>query len=171
MDEPIGSSMLDGTDFVARLDVVERRLERLAASGTPQGLTEPDPDTEERWEASQVWAHMAEFVPFWRGELERVVAAFDGDPVPFGRTKADPARIAGIEMGRREPVTYLQARVHEEMAELRRYLSGLTAAEWNAVGRYVRGNEMDLEAIAERFLINHLEEHADQLEALTKDAE
>lgn len=168
MDEQTSSPMLDVTNIVARLEDLGRRLERLRADRSPGGLTEPDPDTDERWEASQVWAHMAEFVPFWRGEIERVIAAFDGEPVPFGRTKTDPARIAGIEVGHHEPVADLKRRVQNDVAELRRYLTGLTSAEWNAVGRYVRGDEMDVEAIARRFHVNHLEEHAEQLEGLTE---
>src|SRR5688500_18689037 len=100
--EPDHTPMLDGTDFLARLEAVESRLARHAALDKPRGLTEPDPGGAERWEAGQVWAHIAEFVPYWHGEAESVIAAYDGEPVPFGRTKEDAGRLAGIEMGRHE---------------------------------------------------------------------
>jgi len=165
VDEPTQSSMLDGTDFVARLEEVEKRLDALAAA-TPTGLTEPDPGGTERWEAGQVWAHVAEFVPYWQGEVESVIGSYDGDPVPFGRTKEDPARLAGIEMGRHEAVRQLKERVHEGIDELKRYLAARTSAEWNAVGRHPLRGEMDVEAIIGRFVVAHLEEHAEQLDGL-----
>lgn len=165
VDEPTQSSMLDGTDFVARLEEVEKRLDALAAA-TPTGLTEPDPGGTERWEAGQVWAHVAEFVPYWQGEVESVIGSYDGDPVPFGRTKEDPARLAGIEMGRHEAVRQLKERVHEGIDELKRYLAARTSAEWNAVGQHPLRGEMDVEAIIGRFVVAHLEEHAEQLDRL-----
>ena len=161
-----GSDMLDGTNFRARLEAVERRFEQHANSDTPTGLTEPDPGGTERWEAGQVWAHLAEFVPYWHHELESVISAFDGDPVPFGRIKTDPGRIAAIEMGRHDPLPESFERVREALAGLRRYLDGLTSAEWNAVGRHRTRGDMDVEAIVERFIVAHLEEHAEQLDAL-----
>jgi hypothetical protein len=166
LDQLSQSSMLDGTDFVARLDAVEERLDALAAEVTPNGLTEPDPGGTERWEAGQVWAHMAEFVPYWHGEVEAVIASYDGDPVPFGRTKEDAGRISGIEVGRHEAVRQLKGRVHDGIEELKRFLAVRTSAEWNAVGQHALRGEMDVEAIVGRFVVAHLEEHADQLDGL-----
>jgi hypothetical protein len=166
MDDEGGTSMLDGTDFVARLDAIEKRLDRLAADRTPTSLTEPDPGGTERWEAGQVWAHMAEFVPYWQREVESVVGSYDGDPVPFGRTKEDPGRIAGIEMGRHEAVKQMNARVHEAVEDLKAYLAARTTAEWSAVGVHAVRGEMDVERMVGRFVVGHLEEHADQLDSL-----
>ena len=167
-DPTVGSTeMLDGSDVVGRLDDVERRLNAHAEREKPDGLTDPDPGGTERWEAGQVWAHMAEFVGYWSDELSRVISTYDGDPVPFGRTKEDAGRIASIEMGRNEPIPELMSRVSDSIAELKRSLSGLTPAEWNAVGRHPTRGELDAEAIVERFIVAHLEEHADQLDTLT----
>ena len=168
MDDEIGTSLLDGTDFVERLNAVEQRLEDRASAEVPSGLTDPDPGGTERWEAGQVWAHMAEFVAYWHGQVESVIAAYDGDAVPFGRTKEDPARIAGIEMGRHEVVRGLRERVHEAIEDIKHYLSMLTPAEWNAVGAHPTRGEMDIEAIVGRFVVSHLVEHADQLDKLAQ---
>ena len=162
-----GSDMLDGSNVAGRLDDVERRLNAHAEREKPTGLTEPDPDGTERWEAGQVWAHMAEFVGYWSDELDRVLSTYDGDAVPFGRTKEDAGRLAGIETGRNEPVPELMGRVSEAIAELKRKLAGLTTAEWNAIGRHPTRGELDAEAIVELFIVAHLEEHADQLDGLT----
>ena len=166
LDEPLGSPMLDGTDFLARLDAVEERLDRHAQTEPPSGLTEPDPGGTERWEAPQVWAHMAEFVGYWQGQLESVIGEYDGTPVPFGRTKTDPGRIAAIETGRTEPIAALRARVHDSIEALKRHLATLTSAEWNAVGRHPTLGDMDVERAVEHFVISHLEEHAAQLDSL-----
>ena len=168
MDEQTtGTSMLDGTDFISRLSDVEKRLDALAAAQTPSGVTEPDPGGTERWEAGQVWAHMAEFVPYWHREVEGVIGGYDGDPVPFGRTKEDPGRISGIEMGRHEAVRQLRARVHNGIEELKLFLAARTSPEWNAVGHHAIRGDMDVEAIVGRFVVSHLEEHADQLDSIS----
>jgi hypothetical protein len=166
LDQPESSDMFDGLDTSARLDTVERRLAAHAAATPTAGLTEPDEGGDERWEEGQVWAHLAEFVPYWDEQLEGVIAAYDGTAVPFGRTKSDVGRITAIEMGRHEDIALQMSRTHEAIERLRRYLDGLTTAEWNAVGLHPTLGEMDVEAIVERFLIRHLEEHADQLDGL-----
>jgi hypothetical protein len=165
-DEPIQSSMLDGTDFLGRLDTIEARIAEHARRAAPTGLTEPDPDAQERWEAAQVWAHMAEFVGYWHEQIERVIADYDGEPVPFGRVKTDPGRAAAIEVGRHEPIPALVERVQHSIAETREFLRGLTTPEWSAVGRHPTRGDMDVEAMVGRFILNHLEEHLEQLDGL-----
>jgi hypothetical protein len=90
-------------ELIGRLRSVERRLVEHAEAedrGLPAGLTAPDPGGEERWEAGQVWAHVAEFPAYWLGQVRRVLAG-GPDPVPFGRVKTDPDRLAAIERDRR----------------------------------------------------------------------
>ena len=75
-------------EFLRRLDAVENRLEAHAAAEiAPDALTAPDPPTGERWEAGQVWAHLAEFIPYWQGEAELVVEQGRQEPVGFGRRR------------------------------------------------------------------------------------
>lgn len=166
MDEQIQSSMLDGTDFVARLDAIAGRIREQAAREAPLGLTEPDAGGDERWEAGQVWAHMAEFVGYWQQEIERVVADYAGEPVSFGRVRSDPGRIAAIDVGRHEQISALVDRVQDSISQVNRYLGRLTVPEWSATGRHQTRGEMDVEAIAGEFIANHLDEHLDQLDDL-----
>ena len=168
MDEPVEpiAPMLEGSDLMSRLDAAADRLAELAKAEAPSGLTEPDPGADERWEAGQVWAHVAEFVPYWHTQIESVIAAYDGTPVPFGRTKTDPDRLAGIEMGKTEPIADLAARTAESTAAAKRYLEGLLPAEWSAIGLHPVRGEMSVEAMAETFLANHLEEHVEQLDGM-----
>ncbi|MBA2315005.1 MAG: hypothetical protein H0V87_06425 [Chloroflexi bacterium] len=155
-----------GIDFEGRLDDIRRRLDEVAPAPLPAGLTDPDPGGEERWEAAQVWAHMAEFVGYWHDQLRSVIAEYAGDPVPFGRTKRDAARIAAIELGRHEPVDELARRTREALAAVTGDLAGLSTAEWKAAGLHETVGVMDLEAIVERFIVGHMEEHLDQLKGL-----
>jgi hypothetical protein len=168
LEEPVEppTPMLDGSDVMDRLDDVEARLREHAEAERPSGLTDPDEGADERWEAGQVWAHIAEFVPYWHTEMQSVIGSYDGTPVPFGRTKTDPARIAAIEMGRHEQISDQMTRTDESIAALKSYLAGLTPAEWNAVGLHPTRGELDVEQMVERFVVAHLEEHAEQLDKL-----
>lgn len=152
--------------WLARLDAAEERLADHAASPKPGGLTDPDPPTGERWDAGQVWAHLAEFLPYWRAEIGKVVAAATAEPVPFGRTKKDPDRIAAIERRRNEDPPALMAEVRAHVAAWRAWLAGLPAEAWDAVGAHPTLGPLDMDAMLTHFVVGHLEEHADQLDGL-----
>jgi hypothetical protein len=163
--------MTDQTGLFARMAAAEGRLAAFAED-PPPGLTDPDPATGEQWDAGQAWAHVAEFVPYWQGEMERVVAgARQGSaPVPFGRTVADEGRVGAIESGRHEPPAEQMARLAGALTLIRSYLVGLDDADWEARGTHPRRGEMTVAEMTERFVVAHLEEHADQLEKLAADA-
>jgi threonine dehydratase len=156
-------------ELQARLDRVERRLGEHAAQPVPSGLTDPDPGGEERWEAGQVWAHLAEFPAFWLGQVRAVLAAADAgqeQPIRFGRTKADADRIAAIERERHTDPGELLDRVRRDLAEVREAARGLPDAAWTVRGEHPTLGEMPVSRIVERFIVGHLEEHADQLDGL-----
>jgi hypothetical protein len=157
---------MDTTEIFDRLELVEQRLAEHAAGPAPDGLTEPDEGATERWEAAQVWAHMAEFTGYWQAELEKVVDNFHGTPVPFGRTKDDLNRAQGIEAGRSVPIADLMQQVHANIEVVRDYLSTLTEDQMKSVGLHSTRGELDVTAIVNRFTLDHLEEHADQLDGL-----
>jgi len=153
-------------DIDERLEVVEQRLKENAAGPAPTGLTDPDEGDTERWEAAQVWAHMAEFVSYWQSQLEKVVDNYKGEPIPFGRLKDDTGRKDGIESGRHEPITNLMEEVEGGIEGVRRYLPTLSDAQWASVGLHPRRGEMSVQEMVERFTVDHLEEHANQLDSL-----
>ena len=149
------------------LDRVDRVGARLVELARPlEGLTEPEEGSGERWEAAQVWGHINEFVPYWIEQIEDVIEGYQGEPVPFGRTKNDPLRLQGIESGKTmEPTTHLHwLELHLE--DLRGFLRALDQNAFGAVGLHSRLGGLELEKMIEEFLVGHLEEHADQLEAL-----
>jgi DinB family protein len=145
----------------------EQRLAAHAAGPVSTNLTDPDPETpEERWQAGQVWGHLAEFMPYWLGQLDKVISQYSGQPVPFGRTKADAARLQGIADGLGVPIADQMASVREAIAMARNYLAQLTPEQWAAIGLHARRGEMGVPDIVRTFMLDHLEEHASQLDAL-----
>ncbi|MEX0667507.1 MAG: hypothetical protein WD313_04190 [Acidimicrobiia bacterium] len=160
------SPMADLDAWLARIDAVEARLRVLA---TPtEGLTDADPATGEQWEAGQVWGHIAEFIQFWVEQAGDVIDAYRGEPVPFGRTRSDPTRLAGIEQGRHVAIDIMWQEVEADLADLRRFLEALPQGWSDSVGLHSTLGVIPTERVVEDFLIGHLEEHAAQLEGLAE---
>ena len=158
--------------LLARLSDAERRLVEHADHPLPSGLTDPDPGGEERWEAGQVWAHLAEFPAYWLAQAQRVVALPTSEPVPFGRVKTDKGRIEAIERDRHTDPAALLQRVRASLAEVSDAARSLQPEAWTRRGMHPTRGEMTVETIFERFIVEHLEEHADQLDSLrSPDAE
>jgi hypothetical protein len=148
----------------------QRRAERLlaaagriraSASALPDGaLTEPDPESGERWDRGQALAHVAEMLPYWAQQAELIVA---GRQTEFGRVKSDPGRIGAIERDRREHPARLLARVEEGVAVVLALLERLDDRALAATGHHQTLGDMTVAELIDRFLVSHLEEHADQL--------
>ena len=153
-------------DFVARLEAVTPRLAAHALRPAPEGLTDPDEPSGERWQAGQAWAHLAEFVPYWIGQFRLVLAEPGPEPVPFGRVKTDANRVAAIERDREVPIDELWARMQGQFAELRAFLESLTPDQWAREGLHPTLGAMPMPRMVDRFIVSHLEEHADQLDGL-----
>jgi hypothetical protein len=163
-EAPLPSGPAD--ELMTRVDSVQRRLEEHAASPAAEGLTDPDPPTGERWDWGQVWAHLAEFIPYWCGEVVLIMESGSSDPVPFGRTKADPTRIAAIEADRHRSPAELIDRLSGQLDELRGLIRLLTPADWERRGMHSTLGVMEMRAIFREFLVGHLEAHANQLDGL-----
>ncbi len=167
--------------MTARTDDLARLADRLRAAaasvvelqpaieaGAPWPLsghfgTEP----ESRWGPPETLAHVAEMLPFWTGELERVLAA-STEPAPFGRVITDALRIAVIERDRTLPPRELFGRIATASERLARRLRELDAGQSSRRGIHPKLGEMTAAQIAERFVAVHLEEHAAQLRDLLR---
>jgi hypothetical protein len=149
--------------FTARLDSVLARLEAHALA-TAAGMTPADPRTGERWDQGQVWAHLAEFIPYWIVEVGVVLAS--DEPPPFGRTQTDPWRLGAIDRRRNESPQALMATLREEAAALRDLLGELDATAWERKGVHPTLGTLTVAQIVDDFLVGHLEQHAAQLDSL-----
>ena len=155
--------------LVARLADAERRLAEHAAKPPPPGQTAPDPGSGEQWEAGQVWAHVAEFPAYWLGQAQRVIALPTYEPVPFGRVKTDAGRIEAIERDRNTDPSALLERVRTSLAEVTDAVRSFPPEAWARRGAHPARGDMTVQKIIEKFIVEHLEEHADQLDSLQPD--
>jgi hypothetical protein len=155
-----------GRALMARVAQVEERLRRHAAQPPAGGLTDPDQPSGERWEYGQVWAHLGEFVPYWVEQARIVLDPANVEPVPFGRIKSDPIRVAAIERDRGLKAEQLLARISTQLDDLRDLIAGVPADGWQRQGLHQTLGVMPLPRIFEEFLVGHLEAHVAQLDAL-----
>ena len=144
-----------------RLLAAAGRIRASAVVLPDDALTDPDPDSGERWDRGQVLAHVAEMLPYWAQQAELIAS---GREVEFGRVKGDPDRIGAIERDRREDPDRLLARVDEGVAVVLALLDRLDDQTLAATGRHQTLGEMTVAEIIDRFAVAHLEEHADQLD-------
>lgn len=152
-----------------RLTAAGRRLDELRPridAGAPWPLaTRFDHDPEASWGPMELLAHVAEMLPYWLGEVERILAG-PPEPVPFGRVGSDPVRIALIGRDRTLPTEELYVRIDSWVERWAHRLATLGSDQLAKVGLHPSRGEMTIAAIAERMVVGHLEEHVDQLDAI-----
>lgn len=149
----------------ARLDQLQSRIDARA----PWPLAARfDHDPEASWGPMELLAHVAEMLPYWLGEVERILAG-PPEPILFGRTGSDPIRIALIGRDRALPTAELYARIDAWVERWGHRLASLTPAQRAKVGLHPTLGEMTVEAITGRMIVRHLGEHVDQLETILGD--
>lgn len=133
-------------------------------AGEPWALAEDyGTGPEASWGPREVLAHVEEMLPFWLGEMERVIDGDGSAPMPFGRTADDAVRIAIIERDRRLPLRVLFRRIDDGLRAWEERIPTLTDHETGRVGVHPRLGEMPAPAILERFVTGHAEDHIGQL--------
>src|SRR5436190_5312037 len=122
-------------------------------------------EPEASWGPPEVLAHVSEMLPYWLGEIERIVAApASSDPVPFGRVSGEPVRIAIIGRDRTVPIRELLARISADARRGAARLRELDASgEERRVGLHPRLGAMALPDIGGRVLATHAQDHVLQL--------
>ena len=152
---------MDRADRARRLQAAAGRIRASALVLPEEALTDPDPDSGERWDRGQVLAHVAEMLPYWAQQAELIAS---GRQTEFGRVSSDPDRIAAIERDRREDPGRLLGRVDEGVAVVLALVDGLDDQALARTGRHQTLGDMTVAEIVDRFAVAHLEEHADQLD-------
>jgi hypothetical protein len=158
-------------DRVAAVRAAYAGLQPRVAAGEPWPLasafgTEP----EAAWGPRELLAHVAEMLPFWLGELERVVEGIPGGAAaPFGRVADDPIRIGSLERDRTLPLRVLFGRIDAGLRAWEDRLGSLTNDDRARPGLHPRLGEMPATDILERFVVGHAEDHVAQLEGILAD--
>jgi hypothetical protein len=155
-------------ELVPRLEAASTRVAGLrpaVEAGAPWPLSDNfGTEPEASWGPPETLAHVAEMLPFWLGEVERILAGRE-TPTPFGRVATDQLRLLTLERDRSLPPRELFDRVALGSDRVRRRLVTLSTTDAGRRGIHPARGEMTVEAVVERFIVAHLEEHADQLEA------
>ncbi len=139
-------------------------LQRRTEAGRPWVLAELyGTEAEARWGPPELLAHLEEMLPFWLGEMERILDGATGEPVPFGRVATDTVRIGIIGRDRTLPLRELFARIRADGARMATWIRTLSPAEVERVGLHPRLGAMTVAEALQQFAVGHLEEHVVQL--------
>jgi hypothetical protein len=156
MDDPSGRLRDAGSALLG--------LREALMAGEPWPLsehwgTEPEAD----WGPREVLAHVNEMLPYWREQLDVVIAGDPSAAVPFGRIATDPSRLARIDAERQRPAGELVDAIRTNLDAAVAFASGPAAEHGERLGLHSSRGEITVAASIERFLVTHLEEHVEQL--------
>ena len=122
-------------------------------------------EPEAYWYPPEVLAHLTEMLPYWFGEVERILAGGPA-PVPMGRVASNELRIGIIARDRTLPFRELYARVDSIVTRAVARLGELTDADLDREGdRHGRG-VTTVGKIMDESMAGHLMEHVRQIDDL-----
>jgi len=130
-------------------------------------LSGPPPDELPRrrdWVDREILAHIDEMLPYWMGEIERVLVGAV-EPVPFGREPTDLIRVLTVDRDRTLPVSELYGRLDHSLERILRRLLELDERQVARRGLHKQRGEMTVKQIVETMLTGHIEEHCAQMAA------
>ena len=115
---------------------------------------------EDEWTIMQNLAHIVEFMPYWAGEIEKLVA----EPGrKFGRTHVDVGRLQGISEHEMDSLSSIKAALPGSYARLDGVLVRLNDSDLEVTGKHVRFGEKPLDWLIEEFVTTHLSGHVEQI--------
>jgi len=165
----MGSLDSQAARLEAAVDAILALRERVEDAG-PWPLAElHGTEAEASWGPPELLAHLEEMLPFWLGEVERILdgpAIGEGSPVPFGRVASDTIRIGVIGRDRTVPLRELFARVRADGARVASRMRELSDDDAGRRGLHQSRGEFTVAELFERFVTGHLEEHVVQLRAI-----
>jgi hypothetical protein len=134
-------------------------------SRVEMGAAPPDDLPRRRdWVDREILAHIDEMLPYWLGEIERVIAGTI-EPVPFGREQTDLIRVLTVDRDRTLPVYELYARLDNSLERVLRRLLELDERQAARRGLHKQRGEMTVKQIVDTMLADHIEEHCKQMAA------
>ena len=157
------SAGADELDGMRRRVVVARARLRALLPASSDGEPPADPRTGERWDRMNILGHMSEFPTFWCDELS---AALDSG-AEFGRRPGSTNRQDAVDGGAALGEAGLKRRVARGIENVLALLVELQPSDLDRT-IYMRGRgDVTVRWALESLLVGHLEEHCDQLYALT----
>ena len=116
--------------------------------------------TENEWSIMESLAHIVEFMPYWAGEVEKLVARPGQN---FGRTMQDEGRLAALRDHGHDTLAQAREALPGSYARLDAVLSALQDSDLELTGRHVKYGERTLAWFIDEFITRHLHSHVVQL--------
>ena len=115
---------------------------------------------ENEWTIMQNLAHIVEFMPYWAGEIDKLLA----EPgCEFGRTHDDLGRLQGISEHEMDSLSSIKAALPGSYARLDGVLARLKDSDLQLTGKHVRYGEKPLHWFIDEFVTDHLIGHVEQI--------
>jgi hypothetical protein len=149
---------------VERLRVARDRLVRLRSKVEMSPPPPEDLPRSREWVARETLAHIDEMLPYWMGEIERIIAA-PAEQVPFGRVPSDLIRLLTVDRDRSLPVSELYARLDFHLERVVRRLLELDDRQCARRGYDRKRGDMTIRQIVDEMLAGHIEAHCTQMAA------
>ena len=115
---------------------------------------------ENEWTIMQNLAHIVEFMPYWAGEIEKLLAEPGRN---FGRTAQDEGRLRAISEHEMDSLAMVKAALPGSYARLAEVLGRLKDSDLELVGRHVKYGEQPLGWFIGEFVTGHLSGHVEQI--------
>jgi uncharacterized damage-inducible protein DinB len=116
--------------------------------------------SENEWTIMENLAHIVEFMPYWAGQIEQLVAEPGRN---FGRVMTDERRIREIADHAHDSLAQIQAALPASYARLVEVLSHLNDRDLEITGHHVKFGDKSLAWFIEDFVTGHLQAHNKQL--------
>jgi hypothetical protein len=149
---------------VERLRIARDRLVRLRSKVEMSPPPPEDLPRSREWVARETLAHIDEMLPYWMGEIERIIAA-PAEQVPFGRVPSDLIRLLTVDRDRSLPVSELYARLDFHLERVVRRLLELDDRQCARRGLHKTRGDLTIKQIVGENLAGHIEEHCAQMAA------
>ena len=149
---------------VERLRVARDRLVRLRPKVEQSPPAPEDLSRSRDWVPREILAHVVEMIPYWHGEIERILAG-PVEPVPFGRSPTDLIRTLTVDRDRSLPIGEIYVRLDSTIERLVRRLLELDDRQCARRGLHKTRGDMTIQQMVDEMLVRHIEEHCEQLAA------
>jgi hypothetical protein len=150
------------TGMRKRVTVARARLRALLPASSDREAP-ADPKTGERWDRLNILGHMSEFPVFWTAELAAAMKSGE----EFGRQPGSTNRMDAVAGGATLGEAELKRRTARGIEAVLSFIATLQPGDLDRTLNMRGRGEVTLRWAMDSLLVGHLEEHCDQLYALT----